>query len=56
MAETKDLKPTKEDVTKSVDPIAVATLAIGAIAVYPQAKELIRDVKKIIQKDQEEKF
>jgi hypothetical protein len=45
-----------KDEKKSVDPIAVATLATAAVAAYPAAKEIVRDVKKVIQNNQEEKF
>lgn len=50
MVETKELKPTKQDVNKCVDPFVVGSLAIGAVAAYPGAKELARDVRKVIQK------
>ena len=36
----------KRQVTvKECDPIAIATLAVGAIAAYPAVKQIIRDIK-----------
>jgi len=49
------MKQTKE-VKKSLDPVTVAMVTAMAVVAYPGAKELVKDVKKIIKKDKEENY
>ena len=36
----------KQVAIKECDPIAIATLAVGAVAAYPAVKEIVRDLRK----------